>query len=315
MIIIQNIWQKKKCGEFSADVIGNFAGIGIYLTKDTEKNAVVVISPIKDTPAHKAGILPGDIITKVDDVTYTGEQLTEASNKIKGEIGTTVKLEILRDGKMLTFEVKRENIKVNHVDGKVIENTNIGYIEFNTFDEGCADEFKAKFEELKGKGITSLIIDIRNNGGGLVNEALEIADYIVDKDSTVLITTDKNNNEEITKAKEDPIINMPIIVLTNKSTASASEILAGALKDNKKATIVGETTYGKGVIQELLTLVDGSGLKITTNEYFTPNRNKINKVGITPDVEVKLDEKLEETLVIEEKDDNQLQKAIEMMKK
>lgn len=306
---------KDEMKEFSADVIGNFAGIGIYLTKDVEKNAVIVISPIKDTPAHKAGILPGDIITKIDDITYTGEQLTEASNKIKGEIGTTVKLEILRDGKMLKFEVKRENIKVNHVEGKVIENTNIGYIEFNTFDEGCSDEFKAKFEELREKNITSLIIDIRNNGGGLVNEALDIADFIVDKDSTVLITTDKNANEEITKAKEDPIINMPIILLTNKSTASASEILAGALKDNKKATIVGETTYGKGVIQELLTLVDGSGLKITTNEYFTPNRNKINKIGISPDVEIKLSEEVKEKLILEEKDDSQLQKAIEMMKK
>ncbi len=306
---------KEEMQEFSSDVMGNFTGIGIYLTKDVEKNAVVVISPIKDTPAHKVGILPGDIITKVDDISYTGEQLTEASNKIKGEVGTTVKLEILRNGKTLTFDVKRESIKVNHVDGKVINNTSIGYIEFNTFDEGCSDEFKTIFEELKSQNITSLIIDIRNNGGGLVNEALDIADFIIDKDATILITTDKDGNEEITKAKENPIIDMPIIILTNASTASASEILAGALKENKKATIVGETTYGKGVIQELLTLADGSGLKITTNEYYTPNKNKINKVGIIPDVEVKLDEEVAEQLVIEEEKDSQLQKAIEMLRK
>lgn len=304
---------KEEMEEFSQDVMGNFTGIGIYLTKDIEKNAVIVISPIKDTPAHKAGILPGDIITKIDGVSYTGEQLTEASNKIKGEIGTSVKLEILRDGKTMEFEVTREHIKINHVESKVLEN-NIGYIEFNSFDEGCSEEFKQKLEELKEKNITSLIIDIRNNGGGLVTEALDIADFIVEKDATLLITTDKKQKEEVTKAKIDPIINIPVVLLTNSSSASASEILAGALKDNNKATIVGEKTYGKGVIQELLTLTDGSGLKITTNEYFTPNRNKINKVGITPDVEVKLDEKLQGQLVIEEKDDTQLQKAIEILK-
>lgn len=304
---------KEEMEEFSQDVMGNFTGIGIYLTKDTERNAVIVISPIKDTPAHKAGILPGDIITKVDGVSYTGEQLTEASNKIKGEIGTSVKLEVLRDGKTMEFEVTREHIKINHVEAKVLEN-NIGYIEFNSFDEGCSKEFKEKLEELKAKNITSLVIDIRNNGGGLVTEALDIADFIVEKDATLLITTDKKQKEEITKAKTDPIINIPVVVLTNSSSASASEILAGALKDNNKATIVGEKTYGKGVIQELLTLTDGSGLKITTNEYFTPNKNKINKVGITPDVEVKLNEKVQDQLVIEEKDDTQLQKAVEILK-
>lgn len=304
---------KEEMEDFTSDVMGNFTGIGIYLTKDTEKNAVVVISPIKDTPAHKAGILPGDIITKIDDVSYTGEQLTEASNKIRGEIGSKVKIEVLRDNQTLTFEVTRENIKVNHVEAKVLEN-NIGYIEFNSFDEGCSKEFKEKLEELKSQNVTSLIIDIRNNGGGLVDEALKIADYIVDKDATLLITVDKKQKEEITKSKENPIINVPVIVLMNGNSASASEILAGALKDNKKATIVGEKSYGKGVIQELLTLIDGSGLKITTNEYFTPNRNKINEVGIVPDVEVVLDESLKEKLELDEKEDNQLQKAIEILK-
>ena len=304
---------KEEMQEFSQDVMGNFTGIGIYLTKDVEKNVIIIISPIKDTPAYKAGILPGDIITKIDGESYTGEQLTEASNKIKGEIGSTVKLEILRDGKVLEFNITRENIKINHVEAKVLDNQ-IGYIEFNSFDEGCSKEFKEKLEELKSKNIKSLIIDIRNNGGGLVNEALQIADYIVPKDQTLLITVNKNEKEEITKAEEGVIIDLPIVLITNESSASASEILAGALKDNKKATIVGEKTYGKGVIQELLTLNDGSGLKITTEEYYTPNKNKINKVGITPDVEVKLDEALEEELEIDESKDNQLQKAIEMLK-
>lgn len=305
---------KEEMEEFTSDVMGNFTGIGIYLTKDTEKNAVIVISPIKDTPAHKAGILPGDIITKVDGVSYTGEQLTEASNKIKGEVGSKVTLEILRDNKTLTFEITRENIKINHVESKVLEN-NIGYIEFNSFDDGCSKEFKNKLEELKKQNIKSLIIDIRSNGGGLVDEALDIADYIVEKDKTLLITVDKNQNEEITKAKTDPIIDVPVVLLMNETSASASEILAGALKDNGKVTIVGEKSYGKGVIQELLTLKDGSGLKITTNEYYTPNHNKINKIGITPDVEVVLSDELKEKLVLEEKEDTQLQKAIEILKK
>lgn len=305
---------KEEMEEFTSDVMGNFTGIGIYLTKDTEKNAVIVISPIKDTPAHKAGILPGDIITKVDGVSYTGEQLTEASNKIKGEVGSKVTLEVLRDNKTLTFEITRENIKINHVESKVLEN-NIGYIEFNSFDDGCSKEFKNKLEELKKQNIKSLIIDIRSNGGGLVDEALDIADYIVEKDKTLLITVDKNQNEEITKAKIDPIIDVPVVLLMNGTSASASEILAGALKDNGKVTIVGEKSYGKGVIQELLTLKDGSGLKITTNEYYTPNHNKINKIGITPDVEIVLSDELKEKLVLEEKEDTQLQKAIEILKK
>lgn len=306
---------KEEMQEFNTDVMGNFTGIGIYLTKDVEKNAIIIISPIKDTPAAKAGIQPGDIITKVDGESYTGEQLTEASNKIRGEVGTSVKLEIYRNGEKIDVEVKRENIKIQHVEGKVIENTNIGYIEFNSFDEGCSDEFKGKLEELKSKNITSLIIDIRNNGGGIVDEAINIADFIVEKDEILLITTDKNGKEEITKSKNAPIINVPVVVLTNGNSASASEILAGALKDNGKATIVGEKTYGKGVIQELLTLTDGSGLKITTNEYYTPKRNKINKIGIEPDIEVKLDESLKNQLQVEEKDDTQLKKAIEALNK
>lgn len=305
---------KEEMEEFNTDIMGNFTGIGIYLTNDVERNVIVIISPIKDSPAYKAGILPGDIITKVDGVSYTGEQLTEASNKIKGEIGTKVKLEILRNDETIELEITREHIKINHVESKILNN-NIGYIEFNSFDDGCSDEFKEKVEELKSKNITSLIIDIRNNGGGLVDEAIKIADYIVEKDATLLITKDKTGEEEITKAEIDPIIDVPIVVLTNGSSASASEILAGALKDNGKATIVGEKTYGKGVIQQLLTLTDGSGLKITTSEYYTPNRNKINEVGITPDVEVKLDEEVEDELTIEESKDNQLQKAIEILKK
>ena len=304
---------KEEMEEFTQDTMGNFVGIGIYMTKDTEKDAIVVISPIKDSPAYKAGILPGDIISKVDDVEYKAEDLSVVANKIKGESGSKVKLEIIRDGKTLNFEVQREKIKINHVENKVL-NGNIGYLKLNTFDEGCSDEFKQKYEELKKQNIKSLIIDLRNNGGGIVDEAISIAEMMSEKDETLLITVDKNQNKEITKSKEQKIIDIPIVLLVNENSASASEILAGALKDNGKAKLVGTKTYGKGVIQELITLTDGSGLKITTEEYYTPKENKINKIGIEPDVEVKLPSELTNSLEIEEAKDVQLQKAIELLK-
>jgi len=204
-------------------------------------------------------------------------------------------------------------VLISHITTKIFEN-NIGYIAISDFDGGCAEEFEDKYKKLQEKGINKLIIDIRNNGGGIVDEAIDILDMITDKGSTLLITKDKKDNEEITKAKKNPTIKMPIVVLTNEYSASASEILAGALKDNEKATLVGMTTYGKGVIQELHQLTDGSGLKITTNEYFTPKRNSINKVGIKPDIEIDLSDKAKASRNLKDEDDNQLQKAIEVVK-
>ena len=304
---------KEDMEEYMQDTMGNFVGIGIYMVNDTETNRIMVLSPIKGSPAEKAGILPGDYIMKINGESYTGEDNSIAASKIKGEEGTTVQLEILRGTETLNFEIKRENVIVNPVEGKVLEN-NIGYIEFTSFDENTAEEFKAKFEELQKSNIKSLIIDLRNNGGGLVDQALEIAGYIADKDSVLLYEVDKNNNEEVKKSKKDPIINMPVVLLVNENTASASEILAGALKDLGKAKIVGTKTYGKGVIQELLTLKDGSGLKITSQKYLTPNKTEINKIGIEPDETVELPETVKNILNVEEKDDTQLQKAIEILK-
>ncbi len=304
---------KEDMKDYLEETTGNFVGIGIYMVKDTNSNKVMVLSPIKGSPAEKAGILPGDLIISVDGVQYSADDMSVAANKIKGEAGSTVKLELLRGTENLNFELIRENIKVNPVEGKVLQN-NIGYIKFSSFDEETSKEFKTKYEELKSQGIKSLIIDLRNNGGGIVSEALSIADYILEKDKVMLYEVDKNNNEKIEKSKEDPIINMPIVILTNSNTASSSEILAGALKDHEKAKIVGTKTYGKGVIQQLMTLQDGSGLKITSEEYLTPNKTKINKIGIEPDEKIELPEELKNKLTIEEKDDTQLQKAIEMLK-
>ena len=307
-------YTKEEMKEIMEETNGNFVGIGIYMTENIKENVIMVIKPIENSPAEKAGILPGDIITKINDVEYTGDKLEEASNKIRGEEGTKVKLEIYRNGETKEFEITRKKVVISHITTKVLED-NIGYIAISEFDGDCANEFKTKYKELEKKGITKLIIDIRNNGGGIVDKSLEIANTMIEKGSTLLITKDKKNNEDITKATENPIINMPVVVLTNEYSASASEILAGALKDNNKATLVGTKTYGKGIIQELNKLSDGSGLKVTVSEYYTPNHTAINKIGITPDVEVELSDEAKKQLNLEEKDDNQLQKAIEILKK
>lgn len=304
---------KEKMQEYMEDTKGNFVGIGIYMVKNTSKDRIEVLSPIENSPAQKAGILPKDLIKSVDGVEYTASDLETISTKIKGEPGTKVKLEIIRGEQILEFELTREKIIVNQVKGKVLE-SNIGYIKIPSFDETTSSEFKTKFEELQKQNIKSLIIDLRNNGGGIVSEALKIADFIADKDSVLLYEVDKNNKETVKKSQNTPIVNMSIVVLVNENTASSSEILSGALKDLGKAKIVGTKTYGKGVIQEILTLPDGSGLKITSEEYQTPNRNKIHKIGIEPDETVELPDSIENVLEVEESEDTQLQKAIEILK-
>ncbi len=304
---------KEEMEEYMQDTLGNYVGIGIYMTTNTKNGHIVVLATMKGSPAENAGLKPGDEIIRVDGEDCTTKNSTEVSNKIKGEEGTTVKLEILRDNQTLNFEVKRENIKVNPVEGKVV-NDNIGYIKFTSFDETTAEDFKTTYEQLASQNIQSLIIDLRNNGGGLVDQAVDIADYFLEKGQVVIYEVDKNGNEEAEMSENDPIINIPVVILTNENTASASEILAGSLKDYGKATIVGTTTYGKGVIQQILSFKDGSGLKITTEEYQTPNHNKINKIGIEPDEVLELPDTVENELDVPEDQDTQLQKAIEILK-
>lgn len=299
--------------EYMEETNGKYVGIGIYIANNIETNQIVVLMPMKDSPAEEAGIKAGDIITKIDGVEYKGEDLTKASNALKQEEGTKVKIEILRDEEKIELEVERRTIKINHIESEIIDD-NIGYMQISTFDDGCYEEFEQKLEELKSKNVKSLIIDLRNNGGGIVEEAINIADLFVEKDKTLLITTGKDEQEQITKAKKGKTIDIPVVILVNENTASASEILAAAIKENcDKVNIVGKTTYGKGVIQTIFTLTDGSGLKLTTNEYFTPNHNKINKAGIKPDIEVEFPEE-ESIYTIEQEKDTQLQKAIEILK-
>lgn len=300
---------KEEMEDFTSEVEGNYIGIGIYMIQNTEDNTIVVLYPIEGSPAKEAGIQTGDIIKKVDGVEYTGEDFDKISNYIKGKEGTKVTLEIERKGEILTYKIERKSIDLYPIESEILDN-NIGYIGITSFDSKCADEFKKVYNNLVKSNITGLIIDLRNNGGGIVSEALQIADYALEKNDIILITKDKSGKEKIEKSTKKPIIEVPIIILVNENTASASEILAAALKENNKATILGEKTYGKGVIQELLKLSDGSGMKVTIEEYYTPNKNKINNIGITPDVEISSTE----SILIDPEDDKQLQKAIKIFK-
>lgn len=297
--------------------LSEFVGIGVYMSQLKSTNETIIIGTIDDdTPAAKAGIKAGDIIKEInlEDVSTKGSEYI--SSKIKGTAGSTVKIKVLRGEEELTFDVERAEIKVYKIKHEMLQN-NIGYIDFDSFTDTSYNEFKAAYEDLKNNGATSLIVDLRNNTGGYVDSALNIADMFVDSGKALLITEDKNGNRYTQSSKNSKEIDMPVVVLVNEYTASASEILTGILKDYKLATIVGTTTYGKGVIQEVYPDVlgkdIGGALKVTVSEYFTPNGNKINKVGIDPDEKVELDDS--ESTDITKDTDTQLQKAIEILKK
>lgn len=307
---------KEEMSDFMEETNAEYVGIGVYLTENKTDNTILVVGVMKNSPALEEGMQEGDVITKVNDVAYTGEDIDEAIKIMKGQEGTNVKVTILRDGKEIELDVQRKKINVEHVSSQMLEN-NIAYVQIDSFDSGVAESFKNQITELRNGGATKIIIDLRSNGGGIVTEATEIAELFLEKGETILITKGKKDKEELTTSEKDPIIkDIPVVVLVNEGTASASEILAGALRDKyKNTTIVGKTTYGKGVIQTLYNLSDGSGLKITTEEYYTPNHKKINKEGIKPDVEVNLtkDENGYYETGIDK--DAQLLKAIEILKK
>lgn len=299
--------------EYTEDITGNFVGIGIYMISDEDLGKIIVYYPIPESPAKKAGIKSGDVIKSVDGVEYTSSDFDTIADKIKGEEGTTVNIVIDRNGEELTFNIVREKINTNPISIKLLDNE-IGYLSLPSFDEGTASDFKDKVDELKSQGAKSLIIDLRNNGGGIVDEATDIADFMLDKGNTIISTVDNKDEKQITYSEIDPIITMPVVVLVNENSASSSEILACSLQENERAKIVGEKTYGKGIIQTFLTLTDGSGLKITTEEYYTPKGNKIHEVGIKPDEEVELPESVKSIYSVKEEEDTQLKKAIEILK-
>lgn len=297
--------------EYSADTLGEYVGIGVYITKNTETNQIVIYGTIKDSPAEKAGLQTNDILIEVDGKEVNGDNYSDITTKIKGKEGTKVKLKVQRGEEEKEFEITRKKVEIINVSSQMLDK-GIGYIYISSFDGTKLNEqFEKEYNSLKDQGATTLIVDVRNNGGGIVDEALEIADLFTEKDTTLLIEKNKDGNEDVTKAKKDKTINMKTVLLVNQKSASASEILAGIFKDKvDNATLVGTTTFGKGVIQILYQLPDGSGLKITSREYYTPNHREIDGKGIDPDVKVS---DYEYNGKIDLKNDTQLQKAIEIL--
>ncbi|MGY3756373.1 S41 family peptidase [Helcococcus kunzii] len=310
-------YDAKEFKALNEQTTGAFGGVGIQVSP-TEDNYIEVISPLKDTPADKAGIRSGDIIMQINNQTYTGSQLEDAVKVMRGNPGEEVKLTILRgkgaSRKTLEFVVKREIIKMESVHAKMI-NDNIGYILLTGFQDETDEDFKSAIKDLKEKGAKKFILDLRNNPGGLLDVALSIADELMDK-ATVISVKDKNGNKEDYKT-EDGSEKFELVTLINEGSASASEVLSAALKENGRSKIVGAKSYGKGIIQQIYPVNNinpGDGLKITIAEFFTPNGNKIHGVGISPDYEVKIPESVTNIGVEHLQDDTQLKKAIELLK-
>ena len=305
---------KSEMREFQEEIDGSFVGIGIYMVSDEDSGKIIVYYPIANSPAEKAGIKAGDAIVSVDGVEYTSKEFSTIADHIKGEEGTKVKLVIERDGTNHEFEIVREKIETNPIESKIINGTSIGYIKLTSFDTDTSKRFKEKLDELVKKGAKSLILDLRNNGGGIVDEAEHIADLFLDKDQIIYTSIDNAKKEEVFKTKNNKTYSFPLVILSNSNTASASEIFMGALKDNNRATVIGTNSYGKGIIQSVISLSDGSAIKITTAEYLTPSGEKIHKKGIVPNIVVEFPDTIKNIYSIIEEEDIQLKRAIEELK-
>lgn len=303
---------KEEWGKLNEVVSGEFYGIGVYLELSKDEKNIVITSVMKDSPAEKAGLKSGDILVKVNEKDIDSEDFENVTKYIKGEKGTKVKVTVYREKEKIEKEIERQEIKVNSTKHKMLEN-NIGYIHISTFTEHTDKDFEASYKELENQGMKKLIIDVRFNTGGELEATKKVLEQLLKKDSQIIITRDKEGKEEVIKTKKGTNKNIDIVVLGNNYSASASEILISALVDNKVAKFVGEKTYGKGVIQTIVPLSDGGALKVTTEEYLRQNKEKINKVGITPEFEVKLDLKGMEKENPDDKKDNQLQKAIDIL--
>ena len=276
-----------------------------------------MVSPIEDTPGEKAGLITGDRIISVNGEAVFGDKLDYAVDLMKGEPGTKLKLSILRDGRDEVFDVSiiREEIRLKTVRSEVMEK-NIGYIRISMFDEQTAKDFKEHLQSLKKKNVKGIILDLRNNPGGLLDECIEIADEILGE-QVIVYTEDRNGNRKVERSDKRQL-ELPIVVLVNKGSASASEILAGAIKDGGKGKIIGTTTFGKGLVQQVKPLTDGTGFKFTISEYFTPNGINIHGIGVEPDIVVELpkelDDELDDGFEIESQEDTQLKKSIEVLR-
>lgn len=291
---------KSEFQDLMTNISGDFVGIGIYMTKDNDGN-VIVIAPIEDSPAEEVGIETGDIINKVNQEECKDMDLDLVSTKIKGEEGTKVKLELLRNGEVIEKEVERRTVVIKDSYSETLKG-NIGYIQLITFDESSSDNVKGYIEEFQKNGIDKIILDLRDNTGGMVTEAIELCELFIKKDKIIMKTYNKEKSENIVKSTNSSPKEVKLILLVNGMSASASEIVTGALKDNEAAIVIGTKTFGKGVMQEIVPMFEG-GLKLTTEEFFTPNGDKINKNGIEPHIVIEDNPETEE--------DEQLERAMQ----
>ena len=308
-------YTKKEYEEFQVDTSATYEGIGAVVTFNKNTKQLMILSPYIGSPAEKAGLLPGDIILTVDGKSIEGLKWEEVVvNMIRGEQGTKVTLGVYRtlDNINKDIEITRDVISVPTVSHEMLDDK-IGYMRITGFEEVTYDQFKDALDDLNNKGQEGLIIDLRNNPGGLLNIVIEMADELLPK-GLIVYTEDKNGNRKQAYSDEKNKFTKPLVLLVNENSASASEILAGAVKDSKIGTLVGTTTFGKGLVQTVYPLEDGSAIKITVAKYFTPNGNYIHGKGIEPNVKVELPEELSQKLVISREKDTQFIKAVEVMK-
>lgn len=288
---------------------GEFGGIGVGLTQNIDTMIISFTNVYEDSPGERAGFKEGDILYKVNGEEVTGQDLDQVVSKIRGEKGTEVEITVLRGEQMEEYSgiAIRDMIEVTTVSSELLEDS-IGYIAVSGFEKVTYHQFEAAIEELKTQGMSGLIVDLRNNPGGNLSTVCEMADLILPK-GIIVYTEDKNGKKQMEMSDEEHQLDLPLVVLVNGNSASASEIFAGAVQDYGAGKIVGTTTYGKGIVQQIYSLSDGTALKITTSEYFTPNGRNIHGKGIVPDVvvEYEYDEANPEA-------DNQLQAAIEILK-
>lgn len=305
---------------------GTYSGIGAMLSQNRNTGLCTIVKVFEGSPAFEAGLKPGDIIYKVGDQLVAGESLDVlVSTYIKGEEGTIVDMTVYRADKdeYVDFTIVRRKIEVPTVEYRMLADKT-GYIAVSEFDLITVEQFTTAIDSLTEEGMKGLLIDLRNNPGGVLDGAIKMADYILPDDlstyeegkgkTLIVYTADKNGKGDTYVASDGHELDIPIVILVNGDSASASEVFTGALKDYNKAAVVGTTSYGKGIVQNLIPLGDGSAIKITTAHYYTPSGFDLHGKGIEPDVEVELSEELKTQAVVEPEEDNQIQKALEVLK-
>ena len=290
---------------------GVYYGIGASVNQDVKTGIITIVKPFKDGPAYKAGLLPGDIIARVDGEEVTGLDLFEVVSRIKGPEGTSVKISVIRDGETLEVKITRGKVENPTIEYQMLDNK-IGYIIISEFDDVTVGQFKKAVDELEAQGMKSLIVDVRNNPGGLLDSVVNVLDRLLPP-GLVVYTQDKYNKRETELARDYKKINVPMAVLINGNSASASEIFAGTLQDYEVATIIGTTSFGKGIVQKVIPLSDGTAVKLTVSKYYTPKGRNIHGTGIKPDIEVELDKEWQNQLNVPIEKDNQLQEAIKLL--